>query len=197
MSAITATAAAVEAGVTVATVRAWCRRGVIAAQKAGGRWAIEAASLTRRIAIGAMRATRKEVPVATAPIQLTSQTSRVHGHVGAVGPADVLKTAFETGTQITLSGRFAGERVYLGHTRTTYDDGLSTETIGLDRELGPVAKLPGVIAAVYLVDLTRLDDAPLLAEKVRQTEARKTARAWAAENRAQAEDTRYLNRQVY
>ncbi|MFJ3839498.1 hypothetical protein ACIPY6_28880 [Streptomyces sp. NPDC090054] len=47
--------AATEAHVTVATIRTWARRGVIAATKAAGRWVINAASLARRIAIGAMK----------------------------------------------------------------------------------------------------------------------------------------------
>ncbi|HEX5567256.1 MAG TPA: helix-turn-helix domain-containing protein [Streptomyces sp.] len=55
------TTAATEAQVTVATIRTWCRRGVIAATKQAGRWVIDAASLTTRIAIGAMkRPTRQE-----------------------------------------------------------------------------------------------------------------------------------------
>ncbi|WP_338683979.1 hypothetical protein QD712_25940 [Streptomyces acidiscabies] len=52
------TAAALQANVTVATIRIWCRRGVIAAAKQAGRWIIDTASLAHRIAIGAMR-TRK------------------------------------------------------------------------------------------------------------------------------------------
>jgi hypothetical protein len=51
----TTTAAATQAGVTVATIRTWCRRGVIAATKQAGRWVIDTASLTARIAIGAMK----------------------------------------------------------------------------------------------------------------------------------------------
>jgi hypothetical protein len=46
------TAAASTAGVTVATVRTWCRKGVVAAAKAGGRWVIDAASLAYRISLG-------------------------------------------------------------------------------------------------------------------------------------------------
>ena len=49
---ITTTAAAAKAGVTVATIRTWCRRNVIAATKAAGRWVIDTASLAHRIAIG-------------------------------------------------------------------------------------------------------------------------------------------------
>ncbi|MFF1341156.1 hypothetical protein ACFVYT_25085 [Streptomyces sp. NPDC058290] len=50
------TAAATEAHVTVATIRTWARRGVIAATKTAGKWVIDAASLARRIAIGARKA---------------------------------------------------------------------------------------------------------------------------------------------
>ncbi|WNI19982.1 hypothetical protein [Actinacidiphila sp. ITFR-21] len=57
------TAAALQAGVTTATIRTWCRTGVIAAQKAGRRWTVDAASLAHRIAIAAMRRTRKATPM--------------------------------------------------------------------------------------------------------------------------------------
>lgn len=58
------TTAAATAGVTIPTIRTWCRTGVIAAVKQAGRWIINAASLAHRITIGAMkRTTRKEQPV--------------------------------------------------------------------------------------------------------------------------------------
>jgi hypothetical protein len=53
------TAAAEQAGVAVATIRTWCRRGAVAAVKQAGRWIINAASLARRIQIGARRMTDK------------------------------------------------------------------------------------------------------------------------------------------
>ena len=56
------TAAATQANVTVATIRTWCRNGVVTATKQAGRWIIDQASLAARIAIGAMR-TRKAKPV--------------------------------------------------------------------------------------------------------------------------------------
>lgn len=62
MASITTTAAATQAGVTVATIRTWARRGVVTAAKQAGRWAIDSISLARRIAIGARRA-RKQAPV--------------------------------------------------------------------------------------------------------------------------------------
>ncbi|MDP5310434.1 helix-turn-helix domain-containing protein [Streptomyces poriferorum] len=49
------TTAAGTAKVTVATIRDWARRGIIAATKVAGRWVIDTTSLARRIAIGAMK----------------------------------------------------------------------------------------------------------------------------------------------
>lgn len=57
----TATAAQT-AGVTVATIRTWCRRNVIAAVKTAGRWVIDAASLAYRITLGV-----KDEPVTLLP----------------------------------------------------------------------------------------------------------------------------------
>ncbi|MFJ2110576.1 helix-turn-helix domain-containing protein [Streptomyces sp. NPDC087850] len=51
----TTTAAAIQAGVTVETIRTWCRRNVIGAAKVAGRWVIDTSSLAARIAIGAMK----------------------------------------------------------------------------------------------------------------------------------------------
>ncbi|MET8585668.1 helix-turn-helix domain-containing protein [Streptomyces collinus] len=58
--------AATEAKVTVATIRTWCRAGVIAATKQAGRWIIDTASLAARIAIGKMKRPAK-------PIALTAE----------------------------------------------------------------------------------------------------------------------------
>lgn len=52
------TAAAIQANVTVPTVRAWCRNGVVDAIKQAGRWIINAASLATRIAIGELKESR-------------------------------------------------------------------------------------------------------------------------------------------
>ena len=41
--------AAAFAGVTVDTIRHWCRMGAVRATKVAGRWAIDPASLLRRI----------------------------------------------------------------------------------------------------------------------------------------------------
>ena len=54
------TAAATQANVTVATIRAWCRIGAVAAVKQAGRWIIDTTSLAARIAIGAMKRPAKK-----------------------------------------------------------------------------------------------------------------------------------------
>lgn len=51
MTATNTTQAAKRAGVTVATIRTWARYGAITATKASGRWNIDEASLTHRIAL--------------------------------------------------------------------------------------------------------------------------------------------------
>ncbi|MCG6493455.1 hypothetical protein [Kitasatospora sp. A2-31] len=65
MTAITATNAATQAGVTVATIRTWCRTGAVAAVKKAGRWAIDAASLAYRIKLPTLL--RKRRPVVFTP----------------------------------------------------------------------------------------------------------------------------------
>ncbi|MFE6868290.1 hypothetical protein ACFVFS_17210 [Kitasatospora sp. NPDC057692] len=51
MVTITTSNAATQAGVTVDTIRTWCRTGAVAAIKQAGRWIIDAASLAYRIAL--------------------------------------------------------------------------------------------------------------------------------------------------
>ncbi|MGW2740531.1 hypothetical protein ACWC4D_40860 [Streptomyces sp. NPDC001288] len=78
------TAAALQANVTVATVRTWCRRGAVAAIKLAGRWIIDTASLAHRIAIGALkRPTRQE---AATVIDLTAT------YTAALIPGETPKT---------------------------------------------------------------------------------------------------------
>lgn len=66
MTTITTAAAAHQAGVTTATIRTWCRIGAIAAVKAAGRWAVNAASLAYRIKLPTLlRRTPKPIVVTT------------------------------------------------------------------------------------------------------------------------------------
>jgi hypothetical protein len=56
------TLAAAQAGVSIDTVRTWCRIGAVAAIKQAGRWIVDTVSLAARIAIGKMkRPARKPV----------------------------------------------------------------------------------------------------------------------------------------
>ncbi|MCF0086667.1 MULTISPECIES: helix-turn-helix domain-containing protein [unclassified Streptomyces] len=55
------TTAATEARVTVATIRTWCRNGVVTATKQAGRWIIDSASLAARIAIGALKRPARKI----------------------------------------------------------------------------------------------------------------------------------------
>jgi hypothetical protein len=55
------TLAADQAGVSVDTVRTWCRIGAVAAIKQAGRWIIDTASLAARIAIGKMKRPARQI----------------------------------------------------------------------------------------------------------------------------------------
>ncbi|MEX3101220.1 MULTISPECIES: hypothetical protein [unclassified Streptomyces] len=120
------------------------------------------------------------------PILLTTRTT-IRGVLGALGPADVLAAAFETGQQVTLTGaKNAGQRVYLGHRIQGYDDGITYTTRGFDADRG-VHPEHGVPYAVYLIDMTRLDDAPQLAEAKQEVDRRLGERAARVEAQAEAD----------
>lgn len=172
------TAAAATAGVTVPTIRTWCRIGVIAATKRAGKWIIAAASLHRRITIGAMRA-RKAKPMTTGTIVQTSD-----GSYGICGNAAALAAVYEAGTPVTPTNEpYSQDRLYLGHTRETRGDyGRTLETRGL-----AYTKDNG--EAVYYVDMERLADAPAFSAALQELEDEMDA-AEAAMARA---DDDYLN----
>lgn len=58
---ITAAQAAQQVGVTVDTIRHWCRYGAVTATKIAHRWAIDTASLAYRISLGIRRPKKKEI----------------------------------------------------------------------------------------------------------------------------------------
>lgn len=66
------TAAALQANVTVATIRTWCRNAIITATKTAGRWIIDNTSLTHRIAIG-----QRKTPMTTPPTYRIEQGTTV------------------------------------------------------------------------------------------------------------------------
>jgi hypothetical protein len=76
------------------------------------------------------------------PNLLTTRTST--RMPGIVGDAEALRAAYEADRLVTISrGKFAGEQVYLGVTRQTFDDGVRLERKGQDRHLGETPKHPG------------------------------------------------------
>ncbi|MGW4603700.1 hypothetical protein ACWENS_10565 [Streptomyces sp. NPDC004532] len=96
------TAAAVQADVTVATIRTWCRNGAVAAAKTAGRWIIDTASLAARIAIGAMRA-RKAAPVINLNVTYT------HPLTGGEAPTTITpvvkhRSTPHAGNMISITG---------------------------------------------------------------------------------------------
>ncbi len=123
------------------------------------------------------------------PLVLTSKTRTLGAPLAVVGPAEILAAAFEAGTPVTLSGKMAGEVVYLGFTRYAADSMLRRETIGVDHEW----EHQGMQVAAYLVDMTRLEQAPRLAELHARAQAAKTERLIEQERRVQAEDERLDN----
>jgi excisionase family DNA binding protein len=186
--------AATLAGVTPRTIRRWAAAGRIPATRTTRGWTI---TPTATVTIGRRSYTLQEPAISAVPITLSTRTGTRGAPLAAVGDADELRTAFETGTQITLSGKCAGERIYLGHTRQTYNDGITLETIGLDRTLGESPKYPGHTIAAYLVDMTRLDDAPTLAALKAKHDADTAAAAMEADARAEREERRHLDREDY
>lgn len=132
--------AAAEANVTVATIRIWCRRGVVSAVKVGRRWDIDETSLARRIALS------------TKPTPITVTDDTWGNALGLCGPANLLAAAFDNRQQIVITaGPYAGEKVSLGY--TAYP--------GADREGLDHINPDGT--AVYRIDTDMLyDGAPTL-----------------------------------
>ena len=149
------TTAAAQAGVAVATIRTWCRRGIIAATKTAGRWDIDSISLTRRITIGALRA-RKAKPVTNPTGKIVQMRT---GYYGVRGDAATLAAAYETGTPITpTNAPYAQDKVFLGLTRETLGDyGRTQETVGL-------AYTTDDGDAVYYLDTNNFSQCPAFAD---------------------------------
>jgi len=97
------TTAATQANVTIATIRTWCRRGVIAAAKTAGKWVIDTASLTARIAIGAMRA-RKAKPMGIGLTATYTYADPAHTEPTTVTPTVKTRTRKTGFTWTTITG---------------------------------------------------------------------------------------------
>lgn len=117
---------------------------------------------------------------------LTSKTQTPGAPLAVVGPAATLAAAYETRQPVTLSGKLAGEVVHLGY-RQTATDGTVYGIVGSDR---PTWTHEGVEIGAYLIDVTRLDQAPRLAEVHAKAQAVLAERAIRLEERVAAEDDR-------
>lgn len=129
------TTAATKASVTVATIRTWCRRNVVSAVKAGGKWDIDETTLNRRIALSRPRT------IAAVDVEFRS------GKLVAIGTPDALRHALEANRPVTITGgTCTGDIVYLGENCGRGITGLvvkySDGTVG------------------YAIDRKRLDQAP-------------------------------------
>ena len=147
----TTTAAAQLANVTTETIRAWARMGAIRATKAAGRWVIEAASLTKRIAMG-IRRTRKATTLdlnSTYTVHLVGHpapvtlTPKIRTRTGASGSqittiknlipllADKIDAITDEGDRLHTLEVLSGAQITLCPTpRDFFDDSISTRDEG-------------------------------------------------------------------
>lgn len=148
-------AAAIEAQVTVATIRAWCRTGVVAATKAAGRWIIDTASLARRIAIGAMRTRKQASMLDLTAVTIKTRTRPTGETITRVTGYSALLTA-KLGT-IADAGDRAHAANVLDQTYIILSD---TPDPGWDEE--PNARHAGLSRTTYRGDIPQVTIADVL-----------------------------------
>lgn len=133
-------------------------------------------------------------------IPATIQRSDRHGlrgHYAAVTASENLENAYRTGTPITINtprSPFAGDRVYLGHVQIIPDE--NPRHIGeLSTWTATSGPFQGREIAAYVIDETRLQEAPLFAAELRRINndsmreyARTEARVAAEAARVEQED---------
>jgi|SRR5579875_876404 len=127
------------------------------------------------------------------PITLTRRVRDPQADgLGVIGPRTILEAAFRTRTPVTIEGTspYAGERVYLGATRRDHW-GLTRK--GMDYSLGSAPRYPGTEIAVYLIDWTRMEEAPRLAADHERTVNRILDQYLRAEVAADEEERRHLS----
>jgi hypothetical protein len=99
------TAAATQAGVTIPTIRTWCRIGAVAATKKAGRWIIDAASLAARIAIGAMKRPARQETNPVLDLNATYTAALIPGEAPtAITPTIKRRSTPHAGNTISISG---------------------------------------------------------------------------------------------
>ncbi|MFG3046292.1 hypothetical protein ACGFZR_15350 [Streptomyces sp. NPDC048241] len=131
------TAAALEAKVTVATIRTWCRRGVVAAIKQAGRWVIDTASLTTRITVGMRRKRMQQIP---------GTMSSKGEHYVAVWPAGVAN-------RLDISPEYVAEAMTRTGLATTDEAGTLRSAFLRKTPTAQIAKLTPADAQRVLAEL--------------------------------------------
>ena len=156
------TTAALQANVTVATIRTWCRAGAVAAVKQAGRWIIDTASLARRITIGARRA-RKQAAVLDLSAATIKTRTRPSGE--AITRITNLPALFASKLdQIPDTGDRAHAATILERASIIISD---TPDTGWDQE--PNARHAGQVRTTYRGEIPQVTvaDALDLAEQIR------------------------------
>ncbi|MFF4746769.1 helix-turn-helix domain-containing protein [Streptomyces sp. NPDC001268] len=135
------TAAALQANVTVATIRTWCRRGVIAATKRAGRWIIDTASLAHRIAIGARRT------------HVTKQTTPAPGTMAQRGQDYVAAWPANIAARAGLTPAYIAEAlVRTGHASKA-DKGMLEDAILRNEPVAQIGALTPATAKTVIAEL--------------------------------------------
>lgn len=131
----------------------------------------------------------------TPTIPTTIQKSDRHGlrgHYAAVAAREDLETAYRTGTPVTINipgSPFEGDRVHLGHVQIIPDE--DPRHIGeLRTWTAASGPFQGREIAAYVIDETRLQDAPRFAAKLRQINNATMHEYIRMEQRLAAEDAR-------
>jgi hypothetical protein len=167
------TAAALQANVTAATIRTWCRRGAVTAIKQAGRWIIDNVSLTARITISAWkRPARKETPVINLNARYT-WTGAGATQPTTVTPTVKRRTTPHAGNIIKISGltalfadRFdaiadSNDRV---HALTLFAGAsiVISDTADSDWDDDPYSRESGQLRTTYRGDLPQITVADVL-----------------------------------
>lgn len=171
-----ATTAARKTKVTVATIRDWCRTGVITATKTAGRWDIDSQSLrAHRRRIRAIRTARQNRAAA-----------RVHAGIAA---QLTLPTLTGTPKQIAWAIDIRNRAITAALTLVTHDDESGQPTGGLTYRLAtgptmfdsdPLNAYAAIRGAAYTEHATQAD---YVAAFNRVLAARTSASAWINPNR--------------
>lgn len=134
------TTAATTAHVTAATIRSWCRNGVIAATKTAGRWIINAASLAHRIALATLKNRKATMDLTAARITTRQRAGMTITSIAQIAPllADRTNAITDEGNRLHTLVVLGTARIYL---RSIGDENTATgkDAASSWREFGQVA----------------------------------------------------------